>query len=184
MMNAVNLQILYQHIVLLVLQSWINAQEIVANKMNIIAMESVWDKKNYHLTIYQSPQMMNTRQDHVVILKNVVKLKDKYGWQIYKHVADLEIQWPMLRPTKLSTVVLRDIVPILNLLSKNVKFMIMFIVVLLELITVTMKKNVFQILFHVVMDRKSIVKNRMENVCLKVNVVQVASIGVIKIKDV
>ena len=90
----------------------------------------------------------------------------------------------MLRPTKLSTVVLRDIVPILNLLRKNVKFMIMFIVVLLELITVTMKKNAFQILFHVAMGRKNIVKNRMENVCLKVNVAQVVSIGVIKIKVV
>ena len=90
----------------------------------------------------------------------------------------------MLRLIKLSTVVQRDIVPILNLLSKNVKIMIMFIVVLLELITVTMKKNVFQILFHVAMGRKNIVKNRMENVCLKVNVVQVVNIGVIKTKDV
>ena len=62
--------------------------------------------------------------------------------------------------------------------------MIMFIVVLLELITVTMKKSAFQILFHVAMGRKSIVKNRMENVCLKMNVVQVVSIGVIKIKVV
>ena len=90
----------------------------------------------------------------------------------------------MLKPIKLNTVVLRDIVLILNLLRKNVSLMIMFIVVHKELITVTMKKSAFQILLLVVMGKKSTVTHRMDNVCLKQNVVQVVSFGVIKIQDV
>jgi hypothetical protein len=52
---------------------------------------------------------------------------------------------------QINTVVLRDSAQILHLKKTNASHMIMCIVVLKDIITVTMKANVFQILFLVVM---------------------------------